>query len=54
VRLHVLYGMLSLVALRCLGLCLIKWLICLLAGGLECRLMEDSAFTPYVMLVEGT
>jgi hypothetical protein len=33
VRLLRLYGMLSFVSLGCPGLCLVGWLICLLAGG---------------------
>jgi len=33
VRFHVPYGMLSSIALGCPGLCLLGWLICLLAGG---------------------
>ena len=51
------YGMLSSVALGCLELCLIGWLICLLAGGLVVTLgvllVEYGAFLPYVVPMEG-
>jgi hypothetical protein len=58
VKLLVLYGMLSSFTLGCHGLCLIKWLICLLPSGpvvilvvLSCG---DNVFLPYAVLMEGT
>lgn len=56
-RLPMLYGMFPSVNLDCLGFCLDNLLTCMLVVDcrqhLECCCMEDSAFMPFIVFMEG-